>query len=910
MEVKTEDDDVVFLEIVKEEYEIQGGSSTLKVEETEEIQKNEDHAEVAEAIEQPREVAIKEKGDPVPLSKIAFICPKCRKTFKNKGVLKRHLKWHSRTPKQYPCRNCEQIFPCYKTLSAHRQTHRLFECAKCGKCYDIKNSLKNHLLSNHYGLSWSQSRYTGGKFKCEECEKSFARKFYYNRHIEIHKEGQLGHLKKCPNCNKRFRTKPKLEKHQSLCNQAKICKVCNKSFKSFGHFIIHLRKHSDYKDLPPRLQCIYCKESVVLLNLSQHMRNYHIGLPEEIIVDGPYECTVCKKSFDDFDDLKNHAEKYLLDRIFHCAFCTKRFKSKSTIQSHMQNTHTRMPVKREVLRYDQRSLENALEAIRNGTHSIRGASRTFQVPKTTLTDKLSGKTPERMWIGGRTLLTKDEEDVIVKWILESANNGQTVTKDHLLESVEMLCKATKKSTGHNSYRPGRKWYTSFLHRHPRISERISQNLSHTKDTVTKEDIIQWHTKVEEYLSKKSLMNIDLSRIFNCDETALSLCPKEEKLASKGTKVNADKKENITFLFMTSADGKLYPPMIVHKYVRVPAIVRNTTPPEWGIGLSQSGSMTAEVFFDYIKNVFYPEILRRQVQLPIILFVDGHRSHMSMYLSEFCQQVQIEIIFLFPNSTHLLQPLDLAFFNPLKEAYKTAILQWRRNNPYQILKRDRIAPVVKSALDSMHNIKDIIQKGFTESGIYPWKPNAVNRDKIFAETFSENGLMKMETDEVIIKNEINILEIENTENATSETVAVKDTVQCIEEYLPPSIRQQFVLDENDGVFRGAIHYQELFHFWRDMKKSKPYKQPSASSASAQTTNMYFQDPGRSDYPPVSSSSRDQPPQAKVFADLLNWPKREVVDRKTGINEGNGPLSLTNEEWIESETNKPKGKKEKE
>ncbi|XP_055707131.1 gastrula zinc finger protein XlCGF26.1-like isoform X2 [Phlebotomus papatasi] len=341
MEVKTEDDDVVFLEIVKEEYEIQGGSSTLKVEETEEIQKNEDHAEVAEAIEQPREVAIKEKGDPVPLSKIAFICPKCRKTFKNKGVLKRHLKWHSRTPKQYPCRNCEQIFPCYKTLSAHRQTHRLFECAKCGKCYDIKNSLKNHLLSNHYGLSWSQSRYTGGKFKCEECEKSFARKFYYNRHIEIHKEGQLGHLKKCPNCNKRFRTKPKLEKHQSLCNQAKICKVCNKSFKSFGHFIIHLRKHSDYKDLPPRLQCIYCKESVVLLNLSQHMRNYHIGLPEEIIVDGPYECTVCKKSFDDFDDLKNHAEKYLLDRIFHCAFCTKRFKSKSTIQSHMQNTHTR-----------------------------------------------------------------------------------------------------------------------------------------------------------------------------------------------------------------------------------------------------------------------------------------------------------------------------------------------------------------------------------------------------------------------------------------------------------------------------------------------------------------------------------------------------------------------------------------
>uniref|UniRef100_A0A1B0CYG9 Uncharacterized protein n=1 Tax=Phlebotomus papatasi TaxID=29031 RepID=A0A1B0CYG9_PHLPP len=145
-------------------------------------------------------------------------------------------------------------------------------------------------------------------------------------------------------------------------------------------------------------------------------------------------------------------------------------------------------------KYDRTGLEKALAAVRNGTHSIRGASKAFHVPKTTLIDKLSGKSPEKRWNGGHTLLAQDEEEVIVKWIIESANNGQPVTKDHLLESVEMLCRATNKPTGHDSYRPGRKWYRSFLRRHPRISVRISQNLSHTRATVTKEDIMQWYTK--------------------------------------------------------------------------------------------------------------------------------------------------------------------------------------------------------------------------------------------------------------------------------------------------------------------------------------------------------------------------------------------------------------------------------
>ena len=50
------------------------------------------------------------------------------------------------------------------------------------------------------------------------------------------------------------------------------------------------------------------------------------------------------------------------------------------------------------------------------------------------------------------------------------------------------------------------------------------------------------------------MNIPPTKIFNCDETAMRLCPNSEKvLAAKGSQVvykvvNADEKESITTLF--------------------------------------------------------------------------------------------------------------------------------------------------------------------------------------------------------------------------------------------------------------------------------------------------------------------------------------------------------------------------
>lgn len=134
------------------------------------------------------------------------------------------------------------------------------------------------------------------------------------------------------------------------------------------------------------------------------------------------------------------------------------------------------------------------------------------------------------------------------------------------------------------------------------------------------------------------------------------------LAGKGeknvyTKSGSNEKECFSVMVGGNAAGDLCPPMVIFEYKRVPSVVANSVPKEWGIGVSESGWSTYDTFFCYIANVFYPWV-KTHVGLPIILSVDGHISHLSFELSLFCAKNDNILIALFPNATHILQPKRL------------------------------------------------------------------------------------------------------------------------------------------------------------------------------------------------------------------------------------------------------------
>ena len=66
------------------------------------------------------------------------------------------------------------------------------------------------------------------------------------------------------------------------------------------------------------------------------------------------------------------------------------------------------------LKYTEKQMMDALDAVENQGLSKTSAAKIFNVPKTTLLDKLSGKAPRGRIIGHPPYLTAEEEQDVVE----------------------------------------------------------------------------------------------------------------------------------------------------------------------------------------------------------------------------------------------------------------------------------------------------------------------------------------------------------------------------------------------------------------------------------------------------------------------------------------------------------------
>jgi hypothetical protein len=69
----------------------------------------------------------------------------------------------------------------------------------------------------------------------------------------------------------------------------------------------------------------------------------------------------------------------------------------------------------------------------------------------------------------------------------------------------------------------------------------------------------------------------------------------------------------------------------------------------------------------------------------LLIINGHKSHCLVAFQDLCKEKKIITICMPPHSSHLLQPLDVACFSPLKRKYGDEISALARNRIYYISK---------------------------------------------------------------------------------------------------------------------------------------------------------------------------------------------------------------------------------
>ena len=118
-------------------------------------------------------------------------------------------------------------------------------------------------------------------------------------------------------------------------------------------------------------------------------------------------------------------------------------------------------------KYTQEALERAIELVRNKDMSLNGASKSFSISYATLGDKVRGRRPVQA--PSRTVLSSEDENKLVDWLLELSKRGFSRTREDLKDIVKKILHERKATTIFTNNRPGKDWVQGFFKRHPEVA---------------------------------------------------------------------------------------------------------------------------------------------------------------------------------------------------------------------------------------------------------------------------------------------------------------------------------------------------------------------------------------------------------------------------------------------------------
>lgn len=192
------------------------------------------------------------------------------------------------------------------------------------------------------------------------------------------------------------------------------------------------------------------------------------------------------------------------------------------------------------------------------------------------------------------------------------------------------------------------------------------------------------------------------------------------------------KRKVLQFFAINANGKIAPKLVVYPSQRFPASSRLKFPKDWSMARSESGWMKGEIFYEYFAKYFLKWLKQQpEIKFPIVMFLDGHKSPLTYHLSLLCSQNEIILFAIPPNTTHVMQPLDVAVFHPVKDCWAETVHSWRMTKllvEEEMLNKFNFAPLLQGVFDKSMKQATIVN-GFKNCGLSPFNPDAVDFIKL-------------------------------------------------------------------------------------------------------------------------------------------------------------------------------------
>lgn len=382
-------------------------------------------------------------------------------------------------------------------------------------------------------------------------------------------------------------------------------------------------------------------------------------------------------------------------------------------------------------KWESENLKLAVDKVMNQNMTIREASERFSVPKSTLFDKVKllkeGKEAVFKPVMGRFKKTfSDEyEDLLESHIKDLADRCMPLSKKEFLKLAYDLAEKLKLPHRFNNEKrmAGKHFYDDFIKRHPDISLRTAESTSLMRAVgFNKHQVDIFFANLENLMDK---YNFRPSNIYNCDETGVTTVQKHEKVMAKknirqvGKLTSAERGKNVTIMCCMSATGQFIPPFFIFPRQRINDRLMINAPPESDAVAQPKGWMNNEIFLKWLSH--FVKFTRPAKESPILLVLDGHSSHKTLDVINFCRDNHIFLLSTPPHTTHKLQPLDRSFMKPFKNAYNERCGMWMRANAGARLTEYDIAGLVAEAFKKVARY-EIAEAGFRCTGIHPFNIN--------------------------------------------------------------------------------------------------------------------------------------------------------------------------------------------
>ena len=249
------------------------------------------------------------------------------------------------------------------------------------------------------------------------------------------------------------------------------------------------------------------------------------------------------------------------------------------------------------------------------------------------------------------------------------------------------------------------------------------------EALSLEVVNNYFNLLENTLSQDNLLSKP-RQVYDCDETFLPLNENKDKVVALRNAKSVYSQamgttEHITMLCCVSCAGTALPPMNIYPGTYPGGQYRLGGPDDTLYAKSTSGWIDSELFLLWFKKLFLKFAVSER---PLVLIVDGHKSHENIELIDCARKNNIILLCLPPHTTHALQPLDVSVFKSLKSHFSKALRAWCfTKKDFVVTKRD-FARVVKEPFESSFSITNI-KSGFAKCGIYPLNHRAIPQLKM-------------------------------------------------------------------------------------------------------------------------------------------------------------------------------------